>query len=613
MPPAGAPAPRFPYEDPSLPVDQRVDDLLPRLDRADRIGLLFHPHGGICDPAVPYEEGRLPLAQQIRELRISHFALQGTAADARQMAAWHNHLQDLAAEHPLRIPITLSSDPRHSSEQNLLTSEGGGAFSTWPDHPGMAALGDASVTERYADIVRREYRAVGIRVGLHPQIDLATEPRWGRIVGGFSESADLTSRMATAYIRGLQGAALGPGSVAAMTKHFPGGGPQKDGLDPHFPDGREQIYPGGMRDLHLEPFRAAIAAGTAQIMPYYGMPVGTDWEEVAFGFNRQVLTDLLRGELGFTGVVCTDWTILTDISPDFPAKAWGLEHLSAPERALASLRAGADQFGGENCTHLIAELLETGQLTEQELEGSLRRILEQKFRLGLFDENRWVDPEQAGQVVGAREHAEAGHDAQRRSLVLLTNREAPSAGGTSASTGSGADVPSPRSAVPSGTPLLPLRPGLRVYAEGIDARVLAERARVVTDPAEADVIVVRTASADHADPAKGWMGSLHQGSLEYDDAFIDHLQHLTATAPTVIDVHLRRPGVLTPLMGAAALIGSFGTEDRPFLDVLFGEASPQGSLPFDLPRSQAAVEASRSDVPHDTADPLFRFGHGLRY
>lgn len=273
MPPAGAPAPRFPYEDPSLPVDQRMDDLLPRLDRADRIGLLFHPHGGICDPAVPYEEGRLPLAQQIRELRISHFALQGTAADARQMAAWHNHLQGLAAEHPLRIPITLSSDPRHSSEQNLLTSEGGGAFSTCPDHPGMAALGDASVTERYADIVRREYRAVGIRVGLHPQIDLATEPRWGRIVGGFSESADLTSRMSTAYIRGLQGAALGPGSVAAMTKHFPGGGPQKDGLDPHFPDGREQIYPGGMRELHLEPFRAAIAAGTAQIMPYYGMPV----------------------------------------------------------------------------------------------------------------------------------------------------------------------------------------------------------------------------------------------------------------------------------------------------------------------------------------------------
>lgn len=579
-------APRFPYEDPALPVDQRVEDLLPRLDRADRIGLLFHPHGGICDPALPYEEGRLPLAQQIRELRINHFALQGTAADAREMAAWHNHLQELACEHPLRIPITLSSDPRHSNEQNLLTSEGGGAFSTWPDHPGLAALGEESVTEQYADIVRREYRAVGIRVGLHPQIDLATEPRWGRIAGGFSESAELTSQMATAYIRGLQGPELGTDSVAAMTKHFPGGGPQKDGLDPHFPDGREQVYPGGMRDLHLEPFRAAIAAGTAQIMPYYGMPVGTDWEEVAFGFNRQVLTDLLRGELGFTGVVCTDWTILTDISPDFPAKAWGLEHLSATERALASLRAGADQFGGENCTHLIAELLGTGQLTEQELEGSLARILEQKFRLGLFDDNRWVDPGQAARVVGAREHIEAGQDAQRRSLVLLTNRAAT---------------------------LLPLRPGIRVYAEGIDPRDLAVRAEVVTDPVDADVIVVRTASADHADPDKGWMGSLHQGSLEYDDAFIEHLQHLIATAPTVIDVHLRRPGVLTPLMGAAALIGSFGTEDRPFLDVLFGDATPQGSLPFELPRSQAAVEASRSDVPHDTADPLFRFGHGLRY
>ena len=164
----------------------------------------------------------------------------------------------------------------------------------------------------------------------------------------------------------------------------------------------------------------------------------------------------------------------------------------------------------------------------------------------------------------------------------------------------------------SESPLLPLRPGTRIYAEGIDPSVLTERAAVVTDPHEAEVIVVRTASADHADPAKGWMGSLHQGSLEYDKAFVDHLRRLISIAPTLIDVHLRRPGVLTPLMDAAALIGSFGTEDRPFLDVLFGDAAFEGSLPFDLPRSQTAVEGSRSDVPHDTADPLFRFGHGLR-
>lgn len=591
MPPYGDSIPRFPFEDIGLPVPQRVEDLLTRLDRKDRIGLLFHPHGGICDPEVPYEPGRLPVAHQIRELRITHFALQGTAADAREMARWHNHLQDIAAEHPLRIPVTLSSDPRHSAEQNLLTSEGGGTFSCWPDHPGIAAIGDAVLTERYADIVRREYRAVGIRVGLHPQVDLATEPRWGRIVGGFSESAELTSQMAVAYIRGLQGERLGPDSVAAMTKHFPGGGPQKDGLDPHFADGREQVYPGGMQNLHLQPFRDAIAAGTAQIMPYYGMPVGTQWEEVAFGFNRGVLTDLLRGELGFAGVVCTDWSILTDVSEDFPAKAWGVEHLSPAERALLSLRAGADQFGGENATHLLTELLDSGRLSLDELNGPVRRILEQKFRLGLFDHNRRVDPEEAVRVVGAPAHVEAGIDAQRRSLVLLQNEESPA----------------------TGRPLLPLARGCRVYAEGMDRDALYGWADVVADPSEADVIVVRTASADHADPSKGWMGSLHQGSLEFDPAELEHLQQLMAAAPTVIDVHLRRPGVLTPLTAATALLGSFGTQDHPFLQVLFGESGPTGTLPFDLPRSQAAVEASRSDVPHDTQDPLFRYGHGLRY
>ena len=177
---------------------------------------------------------------------------------------------------------------------------------------------------RYADIARQEYLAAGIRVALHPQIDLATEPRWARIGMTFGEDADLTSTLVTAYIRGFQGERLGSSSVATMTKHFPGGGPQKDGEDPHFAYGREQVYPGGRIDYHLQPFRAAIAAGTSQMMPYYGMPVGTDWEEVGFAFNHDVITDLLRGELGFDGIVCTDWGLVADsviLGQPMPARA----------------------------------------------------------------------------------------------------------------------------------------------------------------------------------------------------------------------------------------------------------------------------------------------------
>lgn len=133
----------------------------------------------------------------------------------------------------------------------------------------------------YADIARQEYCAVGLRGALHPQVDLATKPRWAWIGMTFGEDVDLTSRVVTAYVEGFQGDELGSSSVATMTKHFPGGGPQLDGEDPHLDYGREQVYPAGTQEYHLAPFRAAVAAGTSQMMPYYGMPVGTEWEEVA--------------------------------------------------------------------------------------------------------------------------------------------------------------------------------------------------------------------------------------------------------------------------------------------------------------------------------------------
>lgn len=136
--------------------------------------------------------------------------------------------------------------------------------------------------------------AVGIRAALHPQIDLATEPRWARHAHTFGEDSGLTARLGAAYVRGLQGEKPGKESVSAMAKHFPGGGPQLEGEDPHFSYGREQVYPGDRFDLHLEPFKAAIAAGVRQLMPYYGMPVGTEHEEVGFGFNKSVITGLLR-------------------------------------------------------------------------------------------------------------------------------------------------------------------------------------------------------------------------------------------------------------------------------------------------------------------------------
>ena len=304
---------RYPYQDPQIPVDRRVADLIDRMPLEDKAGLLFHDMVSPGDLDALNSLVSLPSATTlVTEFRLRHFNLLGAAPDGRQFAQWHNQLQALAAEQPLAIPVTISTDPRHHFTDNPLLSILAGPFSQWPEPLGLAAIGSEELVREFADIVRQEYCAVGIRVVLHPQIDLATEPRWPRISQTFGEDADLTSRLVVAYIRGFQGETLGPDSVATMTKHFPGGGPQKDGEDPHFAWGREQVYPGGNFDYHLRPFRAALAAGTSQIMPYYGMPVGTEYEEVGFSFNRSVITGLLREQLGFDGIVCTDWGLVID-------------------------------------------------------------------------------------------------------------------------------------------------------------------------------------------------------------------------------------------------------------------------------------------------------------
>jgi beta-glucosidase len=579
---------RFPYQDPALPVDRRVDDLLWRMEPADKAGLLFHTMVSFGDPAVGNPTFGLPSAvAMVRNRRMNHFNLLGAAPGGREFAAWHNAVQTVALESPLGIPITFSTDPRHTFSDNPFTSILSGPFSQWPETLGFAAIGSPERLERFADVARQEYLAVGLRVALHPQIDLATEPRWSRINGTFGEDAELTSRLVVGYIRGFQGEALGAQSVSTMVKHFPGGGPQKDGEDPHFAWGREQVYPGGEREYHLKPFVAAIGAGAAQIMPYYGMPVGTDWEEVGFGYNRDVITGLLREGLGFDGIVCTDWGLLTDatvMGTAMPARAWGVEQLSRPERMLKALDAGIDQFGGELCTDVLLDLVAEGRVSEARLDVSARRLLREKFVLGLFDDP-FVDEDRAEAVVGRADFVAEGLAAQSDSLTLLTNVDA----------------------------TLPLERGIRVYAEGVDADELARYATVVATPQEADAAVLRV-KAPYEKGRGGFAELFHSGSLAFPADELERLTAIASTVPTVIDIYLDRPAVLGGLeLAAKAMIADYGASDRAVLPVLFGDRSPLGSLPFDLPRSMEAVVASRSDVPFDTADPVFRFGHGLRY
>ncbi|EIC08525.1 glycoside hydrolase family 3 domain protein [Microbacterium laevaniformans OR221] len=590
-----------PYEDPRLSADERAADLVARMSLEEKCGLMFQTvievgeEGELLE--APGRISKSPTTTVVRGKHLSHFNVHAIRS-ARQAAVWNNNLQALAAQTPHGVPVTVSTDPRHAFVENTGVGFAAGPFSQWPEGLGLAAIDDVETVRRFADVARQEYRAVGIRAALHPQIDLATEPRWGRQAQTLGQDAARVAEFTAAYLQGFQGDALGPDSVACTTKHFPGGGPQKDGEDAHFPYGREQVYPGGMFEYHLEPFREAIRRGTAAMMPYYGMPIGLERngvpiEEVGFGYNRQIVTDLLRGELGFDGVVVTDWELVNDNHVGdqvLPARAWGVEELSPSERMLKILDAGADQFGGEECVDLLIELVRAGRVDEARIDASALRLLRVKFQLGLFDDP-FVDPDEAERIVGNAQFRAEGERAQARSLTVVQNRPT-----------RGADHP-----------VLPLSgAGRRVYVEGIRPEDVAELGEIVADPADADLALVRLGAPFEPRDDLFLEAWFHQGSLEFPPGRVYRMRRIAQQCPLVLVVNLDRPGILTPFAEfASAIVVDFGSSARAVLDVLTGRVAPEGRLPVELPRSMDAVRAAREDVPSDTGDPLFAVHFGL--
>ncbi|GAA2960672.1 glycoside hydrolase family 3 C-terminal domain-containing protein [Microbacterium schleiferi] len=208
--------------------------------------------------------------------------------------------------------------------------------------------------------------------------------------------------------------------------------------------------------------------------------------------------------------------------------------------------------------------------------------------LGLFD-NPYVDEDAADRIVGNAEFRAAGVAAQQASVTVLTN------GVQRAAT----------------TPTLPFAAGLRLYVEGIDPAVASGYGEVVESPDDADLAILRL-QAPFEPRATAFENFFHAGSLDFADETIARVVKIAAVTTTVVDVFLDRPAILAPIVEAAhAVVVTWGASADALLSVLSGKVAARGKLPFDVPRSMAAVEASRPDVPFDTADPMFRFGHGL--
>ncbi len=591
------------YEDHRLPVEVRIDDLLPKMDVSEKAGCMFITMIGIAPGGQPMEKPffssnpmdimmslLLPSnSQLIVRQKLNSFNILSTAQPS-DLAHYNNMIQKMAERTRLGIPITLASDPRHGIANNPGTAIFSPYFSQWPGFLGMAATRDTQLIEQFGQIARQEYMACGIRLALHPMADLATHPKWGRTSGTFGEDAHLAAMMVRSYIRGFQDTLLSANSVACMSKHFPGSGTNKHGHETHFPYGKEVHYSGNNFNYHLIPFaEGALKVKTAQVMTSYGIPVGQTSEDVAVAFNRDVVSGILRDSLGFDGVVCTDWNVISETAFSQRAKggpsAWGVEDLTPKQRVLKALNAGIDQFGGEEVPHLIIELVKDGEISESRLDQSVRRILRDKFRLGLFD-NPYVDEQLATSIAGKPEFRDAGLEAQRKSTVLLKNDD-----------------------------LLPLPKMTKIFWPDLqNPEVIEAHAQLVDQAIEADIIIKRIETP--FDPKDDYfiesfmrLGRLH--FLEEERAEI--LKDLEGKSSVII-INLDRPAIFPEINAAAsAVIGEFGTSEMVLADILFGISEPTGKLPFELPSSPESVERQVEDVPYDSDDPLYPFGFGLTY
>ena len=581
-----------PYEDWRLAVDKRIDDLMSKMTLDEKVGLMFPIILDIGKNGELIEQVRLgnhiKTSDAIIKRKINHVYIY-SPAQPHIIAKWSNNIQKLAEQTRLGIHVTVCSDPRHSVTRpyNINNYHAQG-FSQWPDPIGLAATGDSALVYQFASIAAQEYRAVGIHCAYHPMADLATEPRWGRIAGTFGEDAQLAAKLISAYIKGFQGDELSPSSVACMTKHFPGGGPQKDGWDVHYQYGKEQVYPGNNFDYHLIPFKAAIQAKTAAIMPYYGIPVDQTSENVGMGFNKDIITGILRNQLNYDGVVCADYVT---ISPDECngqivgyAKCWGVEDLAIEERFLKAIEAGIDQFGGEKNPEVVIKLVEQGKVSEERINLSAKRILKDKFRLGLFD-NPYVNEAEADKICGNAKFQAIADSAQRKSIVLLKNNKN----------------------------LLPIKKTSKIFVLQIDPTIASQYATVVDSIDLADLVILRlsTPYQERSGPLEFLM---HQGALDFKEQSLKEILAILQYKPTIVCIYLDRPAVIPEIAeNAAALIATFGVSDAAILDIIFGKFNPTGKLPFDLPSSMEAVYKQKEDVPFDTENPLFKFGFGLSY
>lgn len=686
-----------PYEDWRLSYEERAKDLADRISIEDIAGLmLYSAHqiipakgpmaavfGGSYDGKSFDESNAVPweLTDQQKEFiikdRVRHVLIMGLES-TETAVRWNNRLQALAESAGFGIPANNSSDPRHgagsTAEYMGVTGE---PISKWANGIGLSASFDPAIVKEFGEIASAEYRALGITTALSPQIDLATEPRWMRFADTFGEHTQMTIDMTKAYCDGFQTTkdssdGWGEDSVNTMVKHFPGGGMGEAGRDAHYAYGKYAVYPGNNFKEHLKPFTEGAFSldgktkKASAVMPYYTVSYGIDQkygENVGNSYNKYLIQDLLREELGYDGVVCTDWGITHDIGETeetFAGKCWGVENLTEAERHFKALEAGVDQFGGNNN---VEPVMETYQMccdqygkaaADARFRRSAYRLLLNIFRTGLF-ENPYLDLEESLRTVGCSAFREKGYQSQLKSVTMLKNKNH----------------------------VLPLKEGIKVYIPDRFIRsymnfmsmptgdqtvippgkkAAAEYFEVVHTPGEADAALcfiespisvgydpedrkrggngyvpitlqyrpyqadsARTPSLAGGDPLedftdRSYRGKCNTAANEADLDLVIRTREAMGEKPVITVITLKNPMVMAELEPYTdVILAEYGVNPQAVLDVITGRFAPEGLLPIQIPVDMQTVETQREDVAfdmecyEDSEGHLYDFGFGMNF
>lgn len=695
-----------PYEDWRLPVADRVDDLVARMTLEEKAGLMLIDtlnagcQGSLLDSATDYVNN-----QQMHRFIFRNTVTgtptcgpdsgfrAGSSVTPGEAARFMNSMQELGESTRLGIPVLYKSNARNHIDPDARAgiNESAGAMTAFPKEAGIAAaaLGEAaltggdgmSVVEDFATVMGEEWSSYGLRGMYGYMADLSTEPRWYRDHETFTENAELNADIMTTLVGTLQGpvdadgVSLSPTSDVALTmKHFPGGGPQELGLDPHYSFGKTQVYPEYNGDnyfgYHLKPFEAAIDAGVSAIMPYYGAPValtynGTTYQQTGMAFSDQIVNGLLRDELGFQGYVNSDTGIIND-------RAWGLETSTVPERVAAAINAGTDTLSGFHDVTTITQLVDDGLLTADRIDLAARRLLTPMFQMGLF-ENPYVDETAADATVGSEANRAVGLDVQRKSAVLLQNNDTtdpddcdkvlPLKAGATIYLLGDFNVETIRAYGNAGFTVIDGNQEQRPSAAGADYLLVSMTAKTANTRAYGSQDPATGANPEHISPivldgvvgldgqstygaadacnAYGAAactdnGLIFGGSYPWESSVLDFsgmdsseswqvvpalstiqaaMAEIGDPNKVVLNVYFRQPFVLdeaSGLLDTGAIVATFGISDTALMDVLTGAFAPQGRMPFALAASREAIENNLSNVPGYPETPGGElFGYGF--